>query len=109
MWEGEYGFIKLALLTGAPIIPIASIGLDENFHLISQGTFINRILFGPDAFLLPIVRPNRIIPKKVTLYVGNPITLPYPPEATKDQKLLHRLQQKVKRVLEEMIAQHLGE
>ena len=107
MWEGQSGFIKLALLTGAPIIPIASIGLDENFHLISNGTFINRILFGPDAFLLPIVGPKRIIPKKVTLYVGKPITLPHPPETTKYKKLMPKLQQQVKETLEELISQHI--
>jgi 1-acyl-sn-glycerol-3-phosphate acyltransferase len=108
IWEGEYGFIKLALLTGAPIIPIAAIGLDENFHLISQGTFINEILFGPDAFLLPIVRPRHIIPRKVTLYVGNPITLSYPPQAVKDKELLSGLQQEIKGIMEEMISRQLA-
>ncbi len=109
IWDGEYGFIKLALKTWAPVVPIASIGLDENFHLISDGTFINDLLFGPKAFLLPIFRPSRIIPKKVTLHVGEPITFSHPPEASKDKKLVHRLQQQVKDVLEEMITQHIGQ
>ncbi len=109
IWEGEYGFVKLALLTGAPIIPAAAIGLDENFHLISQGGLLNKILFGPDAFLLPIVTPRRIVPKKVTLYIGDPIKFPYSKESVKDTKIVKQLHGQVKEVLENMVSKYVKE
>lgn len=106
IWNDEYRFIKLALLTGAPVVPVASIGLDENFHLISQGSILNQILFGPDAFLLPIVTPTHIVPHKVVLYVGEPIKFGCPPQAAKNTALVQQLQHQVQESLENLIAQH---
>lgn len=105
IWEDECGFVKLALMTSAPIIPTVTIGLDDNLTVLSDGKIVNELLFGAGSYLLPIVGPKRLLPKKVTCYVGKPIEFAEPPEATSDKEFVKSLQSRVKNVMEDMIAQ----
>jgi len=103
IWKEECGFVKLALTTAAPVIPAVTIGLDDNLAVLGDGRLINNLLFGEDAYLLPIIGPKRLLPKKVTCYVGQPINFDHPPEAATDKNLVMALQGMVKHVMEEMI------
>lgn len=85
--EFRRGFIRLALETGAPIIPAAIIGAEETHINLSQLKF-SRFLRGT---VLPL--PLNIIPLPVKwrIHFLEPIYLPYGPEKAADSELVYEL------------------
>jgi 1-acyl-sn-glycerol-3-phosphate acyltransferase len=79
-WEGRYGFARLALRTGAPIVPLAVVGGAEAYPGVRLGKLS---LWAP----LPL-------PARVHVALGEPIPVARAPERARDPaavKPLHAL------------------
>lgn len=113
LWEGRLGFIRLALRNRCPIIPSANIGTDDTYCILLNGYQTAYNLFGSKKFLLPISIPIGVgllpYPVKMIQYVGEPIVLPYPPEAEHDPAIVQTCQQLVKARVNELIERGLSE
>jgi 1-acyl-sn-glycerol-3-phosphate acyltransferase len=77
-WEGRYGFARLALRTGAPIVPLAVVGGTRAF----PGFRVKKL-----SFWSPLPLPARL---RVAL--GEPIPVERRPEAARDLAVLKPLQ-----------------
>lgn len=110
---GRGGFIKLVLRTGAPIIPCAVIGAEETHPLLYRTSFLAKpfgIPYVPITPTLPWLGLAGLIglPAKWTIIFGKPIDLSqYGPEAIEDELLVHRLSEKVRQTIQEMIREGL--
>jgi 1-acyl-sn-glycerol-3-phosphate acyltransferase len=66
-----HGFIHVALATGAPIIPVAVIGAEEEAPLLANPGWLARLVGTPVAPLTPtVVFP---LPVKYRLHFGTPL------------------------------------
>ncbi len=65
-WADRYGFAKVAVAAGVPVIPCMSVGIDDVYHVL--GLF-SRLLPFPLFFGLGLLP----LPRKVTHYIGEPI------------------------------------
>lgn len=99
------GFVRAAIETGSPLIPIVTIGGDEIYPLLGNFKPLAKLL---DAPYFPIT-PNLIpIPVKIMMCVWKPFKLKYPPSAAEDADLVaeiandirHDIQAKVNDLLE---------
>lgn len=77
-WEGRYGFARLALKTGAPIVPLAVVGGASAF----PGFRLKKL-----SFWSPLPLPARL---RVAL--GEPIPVERRPEAARDLAVLKPIQ-----------------
>jgi 1-acyl-sn-glycerol-3-phosphate acyltransferase len=104
MWKRRKGFVRLAMQTGAPIIPTVCIGIDETYHVFFEGYQLSERLFGKGTFL-PVTLPMGLgplpMPAKLTHYVGKPLRFRYKPEDADDSQKVSRLH---RRVMESMQA-----
>jgi len=79
-WEGRFGFAWAAALAGVPIVPVAAIGPDDAFQLLSANGVI------PVEFLGPGLRAPLFVPLarrvKFRFILGQPIMAPS--EATEE-------------------------
>jgi 1-acyl-sn-glycerol-3-phosphate acyltransferase len=77
-WEGRTGFVRLALRTGAPIVPLAVVGGTEAYPGLRAGRLD---LWWP----LPL-------PARFDVEVGEPIRVPKAPERSRDPGVVGPLQ-----------------
>ncbi|MBI2059818.1 MAG: acyltransferase family protein [Nitrospirae bacterium] len=83
---GRGGFIRLALRTRAPLIPVAVVGAEESMPMIAKSDLLARIIGIPYfpitpnmLFLTPLLGPTGGLvpfPTKWTIEFGEPILLP---------------------------------
>jgi len=78
-WEGRYGFVRLALRTGVPIVPLAVVGGAEAYP-----GFRLKLL----SFWSPLPLPARL-----DLALGEPIPVERRPEAARDPAVVRPLQE----------------
>jgi 1-acyl-sn-glycerol-3-phosphate acyltransferase len=78
-WEGRYGFVRLALQTGAPIVPLAVVGGTAAFPGFRLGKL---------SFWSPLPLPVRL---RVAL--GAPIPVERRPEAARDLAVVKPIQE----------------
>ena len=113
LWQGRYGFIRMALRNRCPIVPSANVGTDDTYYVLFNGYMTSYRLFRTRKALLPISLPVGLgvlpFPAKMTQYVGEPIVLPYPPEAANDPAILAECQNLVKSRVYELIDRGLAE
>jgi 1-acyl-sn-glycerol-3-phosphate acyltransferase len=79
-WEGRYGFVRLALKTGAPIVPLAIVGGAEAY----PGFRLKKL-----SFWSPLPLPYRF-----DIALGEPIPVERQPERARDAAVvepIHRL------------------
>jgi 1-acyl-sn-glycerol-3-phosphate acyltransferase len=107
LWQGRFGFVKMALRNRAPIIPSANVGTDDTYRVFFDGYTTAYKLFRTKKVLLPVSLPLGLgllpMPVRMTQYVGEPIVLPYPPEAEKDPAIVAECQEIVKSKVYELI------
>ena len=89
--QNRKGFIKLALLTGSPIVPVFGFHLDGTFgYWFPRGALVEKfsrmIGFLPmiywGRFFIPFGIPH---PKKLTIAIGSPIDVPKIDEVTNEK------------------------
>jgi 1-acyl-sn-glycerol-3-phosphate acyltransferase len=93
MWDDHYGFIKVAIASGVPIVPCVSVGIDDAYVMLIDGyhrwkkSFIPLpIFFGVGPLPFPI---------KLRHFIGRPITHQYKPSQHKDMRCVKALHRKV--------------
>ena len=117
-WKGHDGFVRVAIRAGAPIVPMAIIGIDEIYRELftrdrirhSQlGQLILRLL--GEKYLTPIyVGLGALpIPQALSFHCGEPIEVPRNPERADDQKLVRRLHRAAERETARLVAHGLDE
>jgi 1-acyl-sn-glycerol-3-phosphate acyltransferase len=100
---GRGGFVKLALRTGAPIVPVAIVGAEETAPLFAKL---------PAGFLglpyLPLTPPP--LPARWTIRFGDPIGMgDLPPEAAEDMSQVQRLTERTRESIQGMLQALLKE
>ncbi len=117
-WENSDGFVKAALQSGAPLVPVAGIGPDDALSVIAEHEQVRKTPFGR---LINLILGNKYIPsialglgplpipKRIpfTYYIGKPTYLDYPAEAAQDQRLVKRLKRNFQKRLERLIQKGL--
>jgi 1-acyl-sn-glycerol-3-phosphate acyltransferase len=113
---GRGGFIKLALRTGAPIIPAAIVGAEEIHPMVGKVTFLAKSLglpYLPVTPTFPFLGPLGLVPlpTKWTLRFGAPIdyATSYGAAAAEDRILVNKLGETVRSTIQEMIDETLSE
>ena len=76
-WRDRFGFVRLALRTGVPIVPVAVVGGFEAFPGVARGRMS---LWSP----LPL-------PVRLDIVVGSPIAVPHDPERARDPAVVEPL------------------
>lgn len=93
LWKDHYGFVKVAIASGVPIIPCISMGIDDAYVILKDGyhRWMNTFIPLPIFFGLGLLP----FPVKLTHYVGKPITHRYKPTEYRDMRCVKALHQKV--------------
>jgi 1-acyl-sn-glycerol-3-phosphate acyltransferase len=106
---GRGGFVRLALRTGAPIIPCAVVGGEEIHPMLARADFVGRPLglpYFPLTPTFPWLGPLGAIPlpTKWSIDFGDPLpTAGHGPEAADDPILVNRLAEQVRAAIQRMI------
>ncbi len=108
---GRGGYIKLALKLAAPILPTAIIGAEETNPVLARSRILGRVV-GTESFpftpTFPWLGPLGLLPAPVKwrIVVGEPIDLSsYGPDAADDALLVHRLNEQVRGILQDLLKQ----
>ena len=103
---GRGGFVELAILTGAPIIPVAVVGAEETFPMVGDMRFLARRLGLP---YLPVVLNPIPFPSKWHILFGEPIpTARYGPESIEDRQLVLELSELTRQTVQAMLLDGLA-
>lgn len=110
---GRGGFIKLALTTNSPIIPVGIIGAEEIHPIIYKSSFLAKPLGIPYIPITPTLPWLGLLgliplPSKWSIYFGKPIDLSkYGKKALNDELLIHQLSEMVRKNIQNMITEEL--
>lgn len=106
---GRGGFIKLCMKTNSPLIPVGVVGAEEIHPIIMKSNVLAKTIgvpYLPITPTFPFLGPLGIIPlpSKWHIHFGEPITFSeYGPEAIEDELLIHKLSEKVRTRIQEII------
>src|SRR5688572_9920673 len=78
LWERSVGYVRLAIATGAPILPFAAAGVDDTFDVIGHVRGSGKFLMGSKRYDLPVVWGLGPLPRPVPFWfeIGSPIEPP---------------------------------
>jgi 1-acyl-sn-glycerol-3-phosphate acyltransferase len=100
---GRGGFVKLAMRTGAPIVPVAVVGAEETAPLL--GKIPASVLGVP---YLPVTPPP--LPARWLIRFGEPLALEgYAPKAAEDLSQVQRITERVRESIQGMLLALLKE
>jgi 1-acyl-sn-glycerol-3-phosphate acyltransferase len=106
---GRGGFVRLALRTGAPIIPCAVVGAEEIHPNLVTANWVGRPLglpYFPLTPTFPLLGPLGLVPlpSKWSLDFADPLPMEsYGPDAADDPILVNRLSEQVRHQVQSMI------
>lgn len=107
---GRGGFIKLALRTRTPVVPVAIVGAEEAHPMVAKVTWLARAIglpFVPITPTFPLLGPLGLLPlpAKWTITVGEPMDIAgeHGPEAANDRVLVAQLCETVRTRIQHMI------
>jgi 1-acyl-sn-glycerol-3-phosphate acyltransferase len=112
---GRGGFIRMALKTGAPIIPVAVVGAEETYISLAKSPTMARLTGFPYFPLSPTWPWLGLlgfvpIPTKWTIQFGEPIAMDgYGPDAAKNLVLVSQLTDQVRNIVQQMIYTRLSQ
>ena len=110
---GRGGFVRLALLTGAPIIPVAVVGAEEIHPNLAHMDFIGRPLglpYFPLTPTFPLLGPLGVLPlpTKWWIDIGKPIAFDHGPDVADRPMIVNELADHVRSTLQTMIDSRLA-
>lgn len=73
MWQGRTGFVRIAMASGAPIVPIFGVGIDDAFPVLGQERVVFRRLLGSRRYDLPVLLSATGI-----AVASGPLNVPFP-------------------------------
>ena len=94
LWEGRTGFADVAIRANAPIVPVAAIGPDDVFPVLTRRGVVPLSVLGPDRIPLFLPVPRRV---PFRYFVGEPV---YP----RADSTAHQLAAEVRTALAALIA-----
>jgi 1-acyl-sn-glycerol-3-phosphate acyltransferase len=97
---GRGGYVKIALRTRAPIIPLAVVGAEEAHLMLGNVPLVASVMGVP---FFPLVLFPFPLPVKLYIRFGKPIVLPDPPAAAKDQRRVDQLNEMVRHRVQRLI------
>ena len=106
---GRGGFVRLALRTGAPVIPCAVVGAEEIHPVLLKANWIGRPLglpYFPITPTFPLLGPLGLVPlpTKWSLDFADPVRMDgHGPEAAEDPILVNRLSEQIRDTIQKMI------
>jgi 1-acyl-sn-glycerol-3-phosphate acyltransferase len=106
---GRGGYVRLALRTGAPIIPCAVVGAEEIHPMLASANWVGKPLglpFFPITPTFPALGPLGVIPlpTKWSIEFADPIRVDrHGPEGAEDPILVNRLSEQVRSTVQRMI------
>jgi 1-acyl-sn-glycerol-3-phosphate acyltransferase len=105
LWGHRYGFVRAAIRSHTPILPLASIGADDLFDLVGNAYRRGERLLRRRG--IPIPLPRHLMPhlKPLRYVVGDPIE---PGEDADDPVKLKRVRHEVEGELHELIENELA-
>ena len=104
LWGRRFGFVRAAIRNGAPLVPLAAIGSDEEFELVGDAFARGRRWTGIRG--LPIPRPSLaplLHPARLRYVFGEPIPARARPEDAADAQVVRRVRREVEGELQELI------
>ena len=106
---GRGGFVRIALRTGAPIIPCAVVGAEEIHPVVAKADWVGRPIglpYFPITPTFPALGPLGVVPlpTKWSIDFADPIDLrSYGPNAADDPILVNRLSEDIRATIQGMI------
>jgi 1-acyl-sn-glycerol-3-phosphate acyltransferase len=106
---GRGGFVRLALRTGAPIVPCAVVGAEEIHPVLAKADWLGKPLglpYFPITPSFPLLGPLGFVPlpTKWSIDFADPIpTTSYGPEGAEDPILVNHLSEQVRSLIQRMI------
>ncbi|MGE0453830.1 MAG: lysophospholipid acyltransferase family protein [Vicinamibacteria bacterium] len=106
---GRGGFVRIALRTGAPIIPCAVVGAEEIHPVVAKADWVGRPLgfpYFPITPTFPLLGLLGVVPlpTKWSIDFADPIAMDgYGPDAADDPILVNRLSEQVRSVIQRLI------
>jgi 1-acyl-sn-glycerol-3-phosphate acyltransferase len=106
---GRGGFVRLALRTGAPIIPCAVVGAEEIHPVLARADWLGRPLglpYFPLTPTFPLLGPLGVVPlpTRWSIEFADPLpTADHGPEAADDVILVNRLSEQVRTTIQRML------
>jgi 1-acyl-sn-glycerol-3-phosphate acyltransferase len=107
---GRGGFVRLALKTQTPIIPVAIVGAEEATPMIGKITWFSHnvgLPWVPVTPTFPLLGPAGLLPlpSKWRIHFGDPIHLAtqHPPAAADDRLLVNRLAEDIRSQIQQMV------
>ena len=109
---GRGGFVRLALRTQSPIVPVSIVGAEEIHPALAKMDFIGRPLglpYFPVTPTFPALGPLGVIPlpTKWWIDVGSPIDPGYPSEMADRPMIVNEVTDQVRSTLQQMIDSRL--
>ncbi|MCU0598867.1 MAG: acyltransferase family protein [Desulfobacterales bacterium] len=107
-WEKSYGFIEVAMKTGAPIILHIGIGIDDTYRIFGKIRLLGKI-FGHSKYELPVLFGLGLLPLpvKFSYYISEMIHVEGGPDDVLDYDLVKENHQKIWDIGTQMIADGL--
>jgi len=112
---GRGGFIRMALRTGAPIVPVAIVGAEEVYPTLFRLEGLGRLFglpFIPITATFPWLGPLGLVPlpTRFRIRFGKPMDLkPYDEKAADDFLVVSHLANEVRNVIQGMVDEMLAE
>ncbi len=112
---GRGGFIRMALKTKAPILPVAVVGAEETYMSIAKSEVVAKLIgfpYFPITPTFPLLGPLGVIPMPTKWYIdiGEPIPMDdYGPKADQNLMLVSQLTDQVRGVVQKMINERLAQ
>jgi 1-acyl-sn-glycerol-3-phosphate acyltransferase len=111
---GRGGFIKLALRTGTPVVPVAVVGAEETNPLLFRFEYLAKTLgvpYVPVTPTFPLLGPLGLVPAptKWEIHFGEPMDFgTYGREAADDELLVGKLAERVRATIQGMLDRAVG-
>ncbi len=112
---GRGGFVKMALRTRSPIIPVSVVGAEETYISLAKSQTMARLIgfpYFPISLTFPWLGLLGFVPLPTKWFIdfGEPIaTDSYEPDAANDVMLVSQLTDQVRNVVQEMIYSRLAQ
>ena len=94
------GYVKVALRTRSPIVPVAIVGTEEVHYCVGDIPQLAEYLGVP---FFPLVASLVPLPARIYIRFGEPIRFEAGPEAARDQVVIDRLNEQVRSALQALI------
>jgi 1-acyl-sn-glycerol-3-phosphate acyltransferase len=111
---GRGGFVRMALKTGAPMLPVSVVGAEETYISLAKSDFMAKLIgfpYFPISTTFPWLGLLGFVPLPTKWYIdiGEPIPMDgYGPEAANNLMVVSQITDQVRNVVQQMIYSRLA-